>query len=77
MRVRLSSRCQLPLTVISETSSGGVLPEPPNGTQRASRRCRNGPQHRDEIAGDRELAHRLGELAARISRPEAPTEKIP
>ena len=58
-------RAQAPATVISPISSGGVLTEPPNGTQRGSAPAAlHGAEHRDEVAGDRELAQRLGELAA-------------
>ena len=73
-----AGRPQEPLTAISPISSGGVLTEPPKGTQRASApAARTAPQHDDQVAGDRELAQRLGELAAAIARPEAPTEKTP
>ena len=42
-----------------------MLTEPPKGTQRASApTARTAPQHRDQVAGDRELAQRLGQLAA-------------
>ena len=61
---------QAPPTVISPISSAGALTQPPNGTQRASAptAC-DRLQHRDEVAGDRELAHRLGQLAARDQPP--------
>ena len=50
---------------ISPTSSGGVLTEPPKGTQRGSAPAAlDRPQHRHQVAGDRELAQRLGEGAA-------------
>src|ERR1044072_5692238 len=55
---------QAPATVISPINRGGALTAPPErdpaglGTRRP-----HGLEHRDEVAGDRELAQRLGQLA--------------
>ena len=60
---------QVPPIAISPISSGGALTEPPNGTQRGLRsggaRRR---EHRDQVARDRELPDRRGQLAAARSR---------
>ena len=55
---------QEPLTAIAPISSGGVPYRAPEGHPASLGAGRpHGPQHRDQIAGDRELAQRLGQLA--------------
>ena len=64
--------------VISPISSGGVLTEPPNGTQRASapapRTARSIETRSPAIVNSRTGA---ASSPPAISRPEAPTEKTP
>ena len=69
---------QEPLTAISPISSGGVLTEPPKGTQRGSEPAADTARSIET----RSLAivnSRSGSASSppRIARPEAPTEKTP
>ena len=75
---RLGPSAQEPLTAISPISSGGVLTEPPKGTQRgsdpAARTARSIETRSLAIVNSRSGSASSPPL---IARPEAPTEKTP